>query len=75
MASADLSFTKDGLIYRPQHIDEDDEDDFLTGHSQKDGGTVNTLNKVGGVSRVSSSGICRPSRLHSTPEMDMHVTW
>ena len=37
MASANLSFTRDGLIYRPQHFDDDDEEDFLT--EQKDGGT------------------------------------
>ena len=40
MASADLAFTKDGLIYRPQHDDEDEDDDFLVGNSQKDGGIV-----------------------------------
>ena len=51
MASADLSFTKDGLIYRPQHLEEDDDEDFLTGHSQKDGGTIDILymNGMGGV--------------------------
>ena len=40
MASANLSFTKDGLIYRPQHFEDDDEDEFMTGNSQKDGGIV-----------------------------------
>lgn len=40
MASADLSFTKDGLIYRPQLVEEEEDEDFLTGHSQKDGGTI-----------------------------------
>lgn len=40
MASADLSFTKDGLIYRPQHEEEEDDEDFLIGPSQKDGGTT-----------------------------------
>ena len=40
MASADLAFTKDGLIYRPQHEEEDEDDDFLVGHSQKDGGIL-----------------------------------
>ena len=39
MASANLSFTKDGLIYRPQHLLDDEDDDFLTGTSQKDAGT------------------------------------
>ena len=37
MASADLSFTKDGLIYRPDH-QEEEEDDFLVEHARKDGG-------------------------------------
>lgn len=37
MASADLSFTKDGLIYRPDH-QEEDEDDFLVEHARKEGG-------------------------------------
>lgn len=40
MASADLSFTKDGLIYRPQHEEEEEDEDFLTGRPQKDGGTI-----------------------------------
>lgn len=43
MASADLSFTKDGLIYRPQHEEEEDDEDFLTGRSQKDGGTIGRI--------------------------------
>ena len=38
MASADLSFTKDGLIYRPQHQEDEEEEDFLTERQQKDGG-------------------------------------
>ena len=38
MASANSSFTKDGLIYRPHHFEDDDDDEFLTGNSQKDGG-------------------------------------
>ena len=39
MASADLSFTKDGLIYRPDH-QEEEEDDFLVEHARKDGGEL-----------------------------------
>ena len=39
MASADLEFTKDGLIYRSQH-QEDEDDDFLTERPQKDGGST-----------------------------------
>ena len=41
MASADLSFTKDGLIYRPGHHHEEEEeeaDDFLAEKSHRDGG-------------------------------------
>ena len=38
MASANLSFTQDGLIYRPQHFEDDEDDEFLSGNSQKDGG-------------------------------------
>ena len=44
MASANLSFTKDGLIYRPQHFEDDDDDEeFFSGNSQKDGGTPERL--------------------------------
>ena len=38
MASANLSFTQDGLIYHPQHFEDDEDDEFLSGNSQKDGG-------------------------------------
>ena len=36
MASADLSLTKDGLIYCSDH-QEEEEDDFLVEHARKDG--------------------------------------
>ena len=38
MASANLSFTKDGSIYRPQHFLDDDDDELLSENSQKDAG-------------------------------------
>ena len=45
MASADLSFTKDGLIYRPGHHHEEEEepDDFLAETSHRDGGVYAPL--------------------------------
>ncbi|CAI8010254.1 E3 ubiquitin-protein ligase MARCHF6 [Geodia barretti] len=47
MASANLSFTQDGLIYHPQHFEDDEDDEFLSGNSQKDGGDICRVCRTG----------------------------